>query len=97
MTDPQVVLITGASSGVGSATARVLSQRGYRVFGTSRNPSGAPAIPKVEMLALDLRQQDSVAACVGAVIERTGRLNVLVNNAAYEVAGAVEETSVEEA
>jgi NADP-dependent 3-hydroxy acid dehydrogenase YdfG len=66
MSDQKVVLITGASSGVGQSTARLLSQKGYKVFGTSRNPSGAEAIPAVEMLALDVRSDASVSACVTA-------------------------------
>src|SRR5215475_2472601 len=97
MSDQKVVLITGASSGVGQSTARLLSQKGYRVFGTTRNPASAEAIPTVEMLALDVRSDDSVAACVKAVANRVGRIDVLVNNAAYELAGALEEISLDEA
>jgi NAD(P)-dependent dehydrogenase (short-subunit alcohol dehydrogenase family) len=92
-----VVLITGASSGVGQATARQLAQRGYQVFGTSRNPARAEAIAGTQFLALDVREDESVAACVAAVIEQTGRLDVLFNNAGYEQAGAIEEVSIEEA
>ena len=55
MSSQRVVLVTGASSGVGRSTARLLSQKGYKVFGTSRNPTGAEATPGVEMLALDVR------------------------------------------
>ena len=93
----RVVLITGASSGVGQATARLLAQRHYTVFGTSRNPASAESIPTVEMLPLDVRHEDSVRACVEAVSRRCGRLDVLINNAGYELAGAVEELSLEEA
>jgi len=97
MSNQRVILITGASSGVGQSTARLLSQKGYRVFGTTRNPASAEAIPTVEMLALDVRSDDSVAACVKAVANRVGRIDVLVNNAAYELAGALEEISLDEA
>jgi NAD(P)-dependent dehydrogenase (short-subunit alcohol dehydrogenase family) len=97
MPNPRVVLITGASSGVGQATARLLSQHGFTVFGTSRNPSSADSIPSVEMLSLDVRADDSVRACVEAVVNRCGRLDVLINNAGYELAGALEELSSEEA
>ena len=97
MAEQRVVLITGASSGVGQSTARLLSQRGYIVFGTSRNPAKADAIPKVEMLPLDVRTDDSVRACVEAVSNRAGRLDVLINNAGHELAGALEELSTEEA
>src|SRR5262245_9190143 len=97
MPKQKVVLITGASSGVGQSTARLLAQKGYRVFGTSRNLASAEAIPTVEMLGLDVRFDDSVAACVKAVVDEAGRVDVLVNNAGYELAGALEETSIEEA
>src|SRR5215468_1585535 len=97
MSSQKVVLITGASSGVGQSTARLLSQKGYKVFGTSRNPARAEAIPAVEMLALDVRSDTSVSACVKAVVNQVGRVDVLVNNAAYELAGALEEISLEEA
>ena len=97
MPDQTVVLITGASSGVGQATARLLAQRGYKVFGTSRNPATAESIPTVEMLPLDVRTDASVHACVEAVSRRGGRLDVLINNAGFELAGALEELSPQEA
>jgi NAD(P)-dependent dehydrogenase (short-subunit alcohol dehydrogenase family) len=97
MSDQRVVLITGASSGSGQSTARLLSQRGYKVFGTSRNPAATERIPGVEMLALDVRADHSVGACLDAVTQMAGRLDILVNNAGYELAGALEEVSVDEA
>jgi NAD(P)-dependent dehydrogenase (short-subunit alcohol dehydrogenase family) len=97
MPEQSVVLITGASSGVGQSTARLLSQKGYKVFGTSRDPAKAQAFPHVEMLSLDVRSDDSVRACVEAVSSRGGRLDVLINNAGHELAGALEELSTEEA
>jgi len=96
MANRKVVVITRASSGVGHATARLLSQRDYKVFGTSRHPANAEPIPTVEMVALDVRADDSVAACVNAVLSRAGRLDVLINNAGYELAGASKEVSLEE-
>jgi NAD(P)-dependent dehydrogenase (short-subunit alcohol dehydrogenase family) len=97
MSDQPVVLITGASSGVGQSTARLLSQRGYQVFGTSRNPAVADHTQGVEMLPLDVRADDSVKACLNAVTQKAGRLDILVNNAGYELAGALEEVSLDEA
>ncbi|HEY8554044.1 MAG TPA: oxidoreductase [Burkholderiales bacterium] len=93
----KVVLITGASSGIGRATAHLLAAHGYRVFGTSRRPTADTRAPGVEMLALDVCSDSSVAAAVGAVLERAGRIDVLVNNAGYELGGAIEEVSIEEA
>ena len=97
MANGRVVLVTGASSGVGRATARLLAQRGYTVFGTSRNAASVDAEPGVEMLSLDVRSDDSVRACVDAVVGRTGRIDVLINNAGYELAGALEELTLDEA
>jgi len=90
-----VTLVTGASSGVGRATAIALAAQGHRVFGTSRSPSGESG--PVEMLPLDVRDEASVASCVATVTGTAGRLDVLVNNAGYEQAGALEELSLEEA
>jgi len=96
MSDERVVLITGASSGVGQSAARLLAQRGYNVFGSSRNPTAAIGIPGVEFVSLDVRADDSVRACVEAVATRSGRIDVLINNAGYELAGALEELSMDE-
>jgi NAD(P)-dependent dehydrogenase (short-subunit alcohol dehydrogenase family) len=88
MPEKRIVLVTGASSGVGQATAELLAQRGYRVFGTSRKPADAGDISAVTMLPLDVQSDDSVAACLTALSGLTDRLDILVNNAGYELAGA---------
>lgn len=93
----KTVLVTGASSGMGRATAALLAQQGYRVFGTSRRPDSVDPIPGVEFVALDVNDDDSVQACVQTVIERAGAIDVLINNAGYQHGGAIEETSLEEA
>src|SRR2546430_7876664 len=92
----QTVLVTGASSGIGQATARLLAQRGFNVFGTARKPGSAQS-QGVTMVALDVRSDESVRACVEQVVAKAGRLDVLVNNAGYSITGAAEETSVDEA
>lgn len=97
MPDPSVVLVTGASSGNGAAIAALLAERGYRVFGTSRQPARARQASGFDLVELDVRSEESAHACVAAVLERAGRLDVLVNNAGYELAGAIEETSLDEA
>lgn len=97
MSDPRIVLVTGASSGNGRAIATLLAHHAYRVLGTSRAPASAAATAGVELLELDVRSDESVRACVAAVLEKAGRLDVLVNNAGYELAGALEETSLDEA
>src|SRR3989454_4045316 len=97
MPDPRVVLVTGASSGFGLETAVLLSQRGFRVFGTSRKPAGQPSDLGYEMVRLDVDSDESVNSCVKALREKAGRLDVLVNNAGFVLSGGIEETSVEEA
>jgi NAD(P)-dependent dehydrogenase (short-subunit alcohol dehydrogenase family) len=95
--NPKVALVTGASSGIGEATAEKLALAGYRVFGTSRRaaPAGTRAF---EMLALDVTSDPSVEAAVEEVIRRAGRIDVLVNNAGFGVApGAAEESSIAQA
>lgn len=93
----KTVLITGASSGIGQATALLLAQKGFRVFGTSRNPSHRQAGSGITMLPLDVRSDVAVQACVDAVMQETDRLDILINNAGYVLAGAVEEASLEQA
>lgn len=91
-----VALVTGVSSGIGNATARMLIERGYRVFGTARSES-SPVPPKVERVLLDVRDAGSIDAGVREVLARAGRIDLLVNNAGGAMIGAVEETSLEQA
>src|SRR5713226_4909244 len=97
MSENQVVLITGASSGFGRETARILLGQGFKVYGTSRNPSGRPQEPGVGMIGLDVDSDDSVQSGVKELLDETGRLDVLVNNAGYVLTGGAEETSILEA
>lgn len=100
---PQVVLITGASRGIGAACARLLAQRGHRVFGTSRQGGADGPCPialgrgSLELLPMDVDREDSVSAGVGYILERAGRLDVAVNNAGFGILGSVEDTSLAEA
>ncbi|NLU83389.1 SDR family oxidoreductase [Rhodococcus sp. HNM0569] len=84
---PGTALVTGASSGIGASVAALLARRGYRVFGTSRDPDRAPAIAGVEFVALDLLDPASIEACVA----RVGDVDVLVNNAGESQSGPFEE------
>ena len=95
--DLGVALVTGASSGIGAATAEKLAKAGYKVYGTSRR--GAQAGQRsYEMLALDVTNDESVAAAVAELMRREGRIDLLVNNAGFGVAPAgAEESSIEQA
>jgi NAD(P)-dependent dehydrogenase (short-subunit alcohol dehydrogenase family) len=89
-----VALVTGASSGIGKAAALALAQAGFEVIGTSRNASRVADRDGVTFLDLDVASDESVTAAVQRVIERYGRLDVLVNNAGIGSSGAAEETSL---
>lgn len=96
MAQEKIALVTGASTGIGRATAALLARHGYHVFGTSRTPQESPG-PYFQMLVLDVRSDDSVRQCVEKVLERAGRIDLLINNAGYVHADPLEETSLEEA
>jgi short-subunit dehydrogenase len=91
-----VAIVTGASGGIGHACAELLATRGFRVFGTSRNPGSAGRMRDFELLALDVRDDTSVVECVRQILLAAGRIDVLVNNAGVAMQGAVEETSIDE-
>jgi NAD(P)-dependent dehydrogenase (short-subunit alcohol dehydrogenase family) len=97
MGERSVALVTGASSGIGFATASLLAASGYRTFGTSRHPDKRPGPKGVEMLQLDVSSDASVRSAVAEATARSGPIDVLVNNAGFGLFGAVEETSLEEA
>jgi len=95
----RVVLITGASSGIGLACATHLAGRGFRVYGTSRRAAAlkGPALGNLTMLTADVTDDHSVEQAVAAVLDREGQLDIVVNNAGMGLAGPVENTSIEEA
>jgi len=90
-----VVLITGASSGLGRETARHLAGAGYRVYGTSRKPA-ARELP-YSLIPMDVCCDESVRAAVAGILETEGRIDVVVNNAGISVTGSVEDVSLDEA
>jgi len=96
MTLSRVALVTGASSGFGQATAALLAAQGFQVFGTSRTPTHSAA-GSFELLPLDVYSETSVQTCVQTILERTGRIDLLVNNAGFAQGGALEENSLEDA
>src|SRR5947199_1124480 len=93
----KVALVTGASSGIGKATAERLAKAGFEVYGTSRRTAQAGE-RSFDMLTLDVTSDASVEAAVAEVMQRSGRIDLLVNNAGFGVAPAgAEESSIEQA
>src|SRR5437667_5222575 len=93
----KTALVTGASSGIGEATAERLAMAGYKVYGTSRRAAKASE-RSFELLPLDVTSDESVEATIREVLRAEGRIDLLVNNAGFSVAPAgAEESSIEQA
>jgi NAD(P)-dependent dehydrogenase (short-subunit alcohol dehydrogenase family) len=93
---PPVAIVTGATAGIGAATARALHAAGYHVFGTYRKLPSA-RIAGVEYVACDVTSDQAVGAAVREVLTKTSRIDLLVNNAGVGLVGAAEESSLEQA
>src|SRR5262245_52209242 len=92
-------LITGASSGIGRATAELMARRGWQVAATARDPDALGAWAdehRVTVAPLDVTAEASIAAAVASVTEHFGGIDVLVNNAGYGLFGPLEGTTPEE-
>ncbi|BBF82685.1 oxidoreductase [Asticcacaulis excentricus] len=89
-----VAIVTGASTGIGRATAAALRKEGYQVFGTSRKPA-AQGPQGVEMCLCDVTDAKSVSDLITYVVEKTGRIDILVNNAGLGITAGAEEVSVD--
>lgn len=91
----KVVLITGASSGIGKSIGEFLHQKGFTVYGTSRNPKqfSDSVFP---LLALDVRNADSIRLAIANIIESSGKLDIVINNAGVGITGPLEEIPMEE-
>ncbi len=97
MTTTRTALVTGASSGIGRATAQLLLDRGHRVIGTSRKPHGIPAASRLEGVsyrALDLTDLDAIEGFVTALGGEGHRVDIVVNNAGESQSGPLEELPV---
>jgi NAD(P)-dependent dehydrogenase (short-subunit alcohol dehydrogenase family) len=91
----QTILITGASSGIGAATAAMFHQRGWNVVATMRKPGQERVDPRWLELALDVTQPESIATALAAAVARFGQLDAVVNNAGYGLVGTFESMSEE--
>lgn len=97
----KVVFITGASSGIGRVTAEYLSHKGFKVYGTSRMANVQKDDQKMqklpfELIEMDLMKIETIEAAINYVIEKEGRIDVLINNAGIGITGSIEETPTKE-
>ena len=86
----KVVLITGGSSGIGKSIGEYLQNKGYKVYGTSRNPKNYPD-SKFPIVALDVTDTDTISTCIHEVLERESKIDILINNAGAGITGPIEE------
>lgn len=95
----KIVLITGASSGIGKATAEKLLDDGYLVYASARRIDKLQALAAkgAKVLELDVTQDESMKSAVDFIIRESGRIDILVNNAGYGSYGALEDVPIEEA
>ncbi|MGI6169395.1 MAG: SDR family oxidoreductase [Christensenellales bacterium] len=97
----KVVLITGASRGIGQAIALMLKDYGLHVYGTSRSAATTPLVSGFEggffkMLSMDVLRKESISNAVEAILDTEGRLDVLINCAGIGIAGSLEDMTLEE-
>ncbi len=89
----KTILITGASSGIGRATALYFAERGWNVAATMRDPLKADPVlqhPQISLFALDVTNADSIAPAIAATLDRYQKIDVLLNNAGYGLFGPIE-------
>ncbi|WP_445457988.1 SDR family oxidoreductase [Flavobacterium sp. HNIBRBA15423] len=91
----KVVFITGASSGIGKAIGEYLLNKGFTVYGTSRHPEVIQN-SKIPLLALDVRNVESIRKAIQQLIEKEGKIDVVINNAGVGITGPLEEIPTEE-
>lgn len=90
-----MIFITGGSSGLGKSIGEFLTEKGYKVYGTSRNPERAPQA-SFPLITLDVRNAVSIKNAVDEVLRKEGAIDVLVNNAGVGITGPLEEIPAEE-
>lgn len=95
----EIVLLTGASSGIGFETALLLQQSGYKVYAAARRTERLEKLVPhgISILAIDVTNDASMQQAVQSIIDKEGRIDVLINNAGYGSFGSLEEVSIDEA
>jgi short-subunit dehydrogenase len=94
-TSSKIVLITGGSSGIGKSIGEFLSEKNYKVYGTSRKPGKINDLA-FELVPLDVTKKETITSAIRYIIQKEGRIDVLINNAGVGITGPIEETPEEE-
>lgn len=92
----KVILVTGGSSGIGKSIGIYLTQKGYKVYGTTRNLNKQKDFNAFKLLELDVTKSETIAKAVSQILNKEGRIDVLINNAGVGITGAIEETPISE-
>ena len=85
----KIVLITGGSSGIGKSIGEFLTDKGYKVYGTSRNPEKVTG-SKFPLVPMDVRNTETIVSAVNQVIEKEGSIDIVINNAGVGITGPLE-------
>ncbi|MBB5437702.1 short-subunit dehydrogenase [Pedobacter sp. AK017] len=95
----KTVLVTGASAGIGKATAIYLAENGYNVYGAARRTDKMQDLKNhgIKAISLDVTKEESILACVNQIYKETGSIDILVNNAGFGSSGAIEDVSMDDA
>lgn len=94
MNTKKIVLITGATSGIGKETALLLTEKGFIVYGTARNIENK-TLP-FRLLPMDVRDDESITKAISTILAEAGKIDILINNAGVGITGAVEELPMDE-
>lgn len=95
----KTVLVTGASAGIGKATAILLAQNGYHVYGAARRLDKMQDLRAygIKPMALDVTKDESIEKCIDQILKESGSIDILVNNAGFGLEGAIEDVSMKDA
>lgn len=91
----KIVLITGATSGIGNSIGKYLSEKGYVVYGTGRNPQFKEK-DGIRFVAMDVSKKESIISAVEEILQKEGKIDFLINNAGMGITGPLEETPDEQ-
>lgn len=95
----KIILLTGASSGIGKQTAKILGKEGHKVYAGARRLEEMEVLKQfgITPIKLDVTNEENIKQCIDEIIEKEGKIDVLINNAGYGSYGAIEDVTIEEA